>query len=137
MNEQSTTLGHMLSALFVAAAGYVSGDYVTIIFGAVAGSVWPLSSADTKTRTHSAILLFKLVMTACALTGFVAYLLEHYQAVPAAQALAPIAFGIAVVGDRWVRIIDAVVKALLTLVEAIGKTLTDRISKLLGGDRDA
>ena len=72
MNEHSTTLGHMLSALFVAAAGYVSGDYGSIIFGAMAGSVWPLSAADTKTRIHSAVLLFKLVMTACALTGFAA-----------------------------------------------------------------
>lgn len=137
MNEHTTLLGQLASAFFVAAAGYVSGDYGSIIFGAIAGSVWPLSAADTRTRVHSAVLLFKLVMTACALTGFVAYLLEQYQSVPATRAMAPIAFGIAIVGDRWVRVVEAVVKTLVSLIETVGKSVSGRISKYLGGDHDA
>lgn len=135
MTEPTYSISHIFAAMAMAAAGYVSGDYVSILFGAVAGSLWPLSNASTKTRAEGALLVFKLVATALALTSFAAWMLERSQDIPAARTLAPIAFLIAVLGNSWIRIFDAAGSAITSSVEAIGKGMAKKVAAFFGVDK--
>lgn len=132
---------HVLStsgatAIVVAAAGYLSGDYTSILFGAVAGSFWPLAGATTESRVKGAWLLVKLVMTALALTGFIAHLLEQYKAVESASSvLGVVAFFIAVLGDRWVRVFDAMANGMVSVVDASARFSVERLRKIFGADK--
>ena len=135
MTEPTYSLGHLFAAMTVAAAGYVSGDYISILFGAVAGGLWPLSAASTRSRCDGALLMFKLVSAALVFTGLVAYLLERTQAIPATRALAPIAFLIAVAGNRWMGVVDSLFRAVNTLVEVAATGVARRIAELLGGSK--
>jgi len=85
------------------------GQYAVLLFASLAGSLWALSSASTTTRRDGALLLLRLVATSAALTGFVAWLLEQRLGIPASKAVAPVAFLISAVGDRWRDILDSVV----------------------------
>ena len=135
MTEPAYNLGHLFAAMTVAAAGYVSGDYISILFGAVAGGLWPMSAATTRSRCEGALLMFKLVSAALVFTGLAAYLLERTQAIPATRALGPIAFLIAVAGNRWMGVVDSVFRAINTLIEAFATGVARRISELLGGGK--
>lgn len=135
MTEPTYSLGHLFAAMTVAAAGYVSGDYISILFGAVAGGLWPLSAASTRSRCDGALLMFKLVSAALVFTGLVAYLLERTQAIPATRALAPIAFLIAVAGNRWMGVVDSLFRATNTLIEVAATGVARRIAELLGGSK--
>lgn len=135
MTEPTYSLGHLVAAMTVAAAGYVSGDYISILFGAVAGGLWPLSAASTRSRCDGALLMFKLVAAALVFTGLVAYLLERTQAIPATRALAPIAFLIAVAGNRWMGVVDSLFRATNTLIEVAATGVARRIAELLGGSK--
>ncbi len=135
MTEPTSNLGQLVAAMTVAAAGYVSGDYISILFGAVAGGLWPLSAASTRSRCDGVLLMFKLVSAALVFTGLVAYLLERTQAIPAPRALAPVAFLIAVAGNRWVAVVDSLFRAANTLIEAAATGIARRIAELLGGGK--
>lgn len=135
MTEPTYSLGRLFAAMTVAAAGYVSGDYISILFGAVAGGLWPMSAAATRSRCEGALLMFKLVSAALVFTGLVAYLLERTQAIPATRALGPIAFLIAVAGNRWMGVVDSVFRAINTLIEASATGVARRISEILGGGK--
>jgi hypothetical protein len=132
MTESSLSTSGV-TAVAVAITGYLSGDYTSILFGAIAGSFWPLGGATTESRLKAAWLLVKLVMTALALTGFIAHLLEQHKAVENASfVLGPIAFFIAVLGDRWVRVFDSLANGLVSVVDATAKGVIERVQKLLG-----
>ncbi len=135
MTEPTSNLGQLVAAMTVAAAGYVSGDYISILFGAVAGGLWPLSAASTRSRCDGVLLMFKLVSAALVFTGLVAYLLERTQAIPATRALAPVAFLIAVAGNRWMAVVDSLFRAANTLIEAAATGIARRIAELLGGGK--
>lgn len=135
MTEPTSNLGQLVAAMTVAAAGYVSGDYISILFGAVAGGLWPLSAASTRSRCDGVLLMFKLVSAALVFTGLVAYLLERTQAIPATRALAPVAFLIAVAGNRWMAVVDSLFRATNTLIEAAATGIARRIAELLGGGK--
>jgi hypothetical protein len=77
------------------------GQYAVIVFASLAGALWPLSSAPTATRRDGALLLLRLVVTAAALSGSVAWLIELKLGYPASKVMAPVAFAIAAGGDRW------------------------------------
>lgn len=135
MTEPTYSLGHLFAAMTVAAAGYVSGDYISILFGAVAGGLWPLSAASTSSRRDGVLLMFKLVSAALVFTGLVAYLLERTHAIPATRALAPIAFLIAIAGNRWMAVVDSVFHAITTLIEASTAGVAKKIAALLWGGK--
>lgn len=135
MTEPTYSLGHLTAAITVAAAGYVSGDYISILFGAVAGGLWPLSAASTSSRRDGVLLMFKLVSAALVFTGLVAYLLERTHAIPATRALAPVAFLIAVAGNRWMGVVDSLFRAVNTLIEVAATGVARRIAELLGGSK--
>lgn len=103
-------------AVLVAMASAFFGAYSVIIFAALAGALWPLSGAKTATRKDGALLLLRLVCTAAALTGFVAWSVERHFGLPSSEAMAPVAFVIAAVGDRWRDIFDSIVERVRSIV---------------------
>lgn len=88
-------------AVAVALLGPMAGEYAVIVLAALAGSLWALARADTPTRTHGALLVMRLVLTAIVLTGGVAWWLEASYEWPVHQMLAPVAFAIGALGERW------------------------------------
>lgn len=83
--------------------------------------MWALARVRTLTRGHGALLVASLVLTAVVLAGSVAWWLEVRYQWPAHQVLAPVAFAIGALGERWLRLIDA---------------LWDRLLVFLGGRPD-
>ena len=94
--------------LAVALAGPVAGEYIAILFGALAGSLWALGKMKTATRAAGAYLVVRLVLTSCVITGPLAWWLGVRYDFPANQLLAPVALGIAAFGDRWGALLDAI-----------------------------
>lgn len=98
--------------------GPAAGEYAVIVLSALAGSLWALGKLQTASRAAGAMLMLRLMLTAVVLTGSAAWWIDVTYRIPAHQLLAPIAFFIAALGDRWVPVMDA---------------LGARLAKLLGG----
>lgn len=107
---------HSAAVVLTALASTFFGHYAVIIFAALAGGLWPLSGATTATRRDGALLLLRLVLTAAALTGFIAMLVERHFGMPAVEAMAPVAFVIAAMGDRWRDILDSIVERVRSII---------------------
>jgi hypothetical protein len=105
-----------VTALAVALISPLFGQYAVIVFAALAGSLWPLSAAPTATRMDGAKLLLRLVCTSAALSGFVAWALEQKAGFPASQAMAPVAFLIAAMGNRWGELFDKIAQRLGSII---------------------
>jgi len=105
-----------VAAALLAVASSLADQYGAVIFFALAGSMCALASANTPTRWDGAKLLARLVVTAAALTGVVAWLLEQHAGLPASKGAVPVAFLIGYVGDRWSEIRDAVVKRCVSII---------------------
>ena len=115
--QMSTLAGGLLTA----AAAVLTGDYFVICVCALAGATWPLAAASTQTRMQGAFLLVRLVLTAAALSSVAAYLIEAHFHIPATKALAPVAFLIAAMGDRWQTILGALGDRLTRWVSSVGE----------------
>lgn len=99
--EPTTASAKGVLALAVLIFGTAAGEYAAIVFAALAGSLWALSKIETPTRRNAALLMLRLVMTAVVLTSPVAWYLEAEHRWPAHHMLAPVAFFIGALGDRW------------------------------------
>lgn len=106
MAEPTTLSGAGIVTVSVAVLGPMTGEYAAIVLSALAGSLWALSERKTETRREGAFLMLRLVMTSGVLSGTVAAGIEAAYDVPAHLALAPVAFGIAFMGNRWRGIFD-------------------------------
>lgn len=109
-----------VAAFLVAAVGPMTGDYSVIVFAALAGGLWPLAGAETKTRSEGAYLLLRLVTMAAVFAGTAALVLESQFHIPATKALAPVAFLIAALGDRWQAIFAALGDGLARFFSSLG-----------------
>lgn len=116
MAEPTSTTGAGLAAMMIATLGPAAGEYATIVFAALAGSLWPLSSAGGLTRETGALMLLRLVLTSASLAGVAAWVVTQHWSIPATTALAPVAFGIAALGDAWRGVFRAVAKRLSSLI---------------------
>lgn len=97
-----------LAAVMVALLGPAAGEYAAILFAALAGSLWPLAVAEGVSRSQGALLVIRLVLTSVALTGVLAWAIEHHWSVPVTTSIAPVAFFVAALGDHWRSLIAAV-----------------------------
>lgn len=113
--------GAGLAAALIAVFGPAAGEYAAIVFAALGGALWPLAQRGEISRLQGALLVLRLVITAASLTGLAAWWIERHWGVPAATATAPIAFGIAALGDRWTALLDAVGERLRRVIGG-GKT---------------
>jgi hypothetical protein len=123
MTEPTIPAGVGIVGIGVATLGPMAGPYAVIVVSALAGAMWALAAAPTATRSAGAMLVLRLVLTAVMLTGGVAWLLETQYQWPVYQVLAPVAFVIGMVGDRWRSVFDAML--------ALGERW---ITKRTGGD---
>lgn len=113
----STTAGGAgLATLMIALLGPAAGEYATILFAALAGALWPLSARDGLTRPQGAMLVLRLVLTAAAFTGLLAWWVGGHWGLPATTLLAPGAFAIAAFGDNWRPLISAAGTRLRSLI---------------------
>ena len=120
----STSAGLSLAALSVALLGPMAGPYALIVFAALAGALWPLSAADTMTRSAGAWLLLRCTLTAVALTSALSLLLQSQWQIPANESLAPVAFAIGALGNGW-----------RPVFEAVGAALQAALSRASGGPK--
>ena len=116
MAEPSTSAGVSLTVIFVALLGPMAGPYALITFAALAGAMWPLSASTTATRLAGAWLLLRCTLMAIVLTAFLASGIERVWAIPANEALAPVALIIGALGNGWRPVFEAIGIAIKTLV---------------------
>lgn len=109
----STTTSVGLYGLFVALFGSIAGEYALIIFAALAGGFWAVSTISTENKVKAGIFLIKIVFTAIVLTGAVAAFLELKFGWPVKQVIAPAAFIIGFMGNKWPQILNRVLNKFL------------------------
>lgn len=107
MAEPSTSTTGIVAAATVLLGSAVAGEYAVIVLAALAGSLWALSSAETATRAQGAGLVLRMVLTATVLAGSFAWWAESQLELPSTHLVAPAAFVIAAVGNRWRAVLDA------------------------------
>lgn len=120
MAEPTTTTGISLTALAVAVAGPVFGPYSAILFAALAGSLWPLSSAEGLSRVSGAWLLLRCVLTSVVLTGAIAAAVGTHYDLPTTELLSPVAFFIGALGNGWRPVFSAVAGSLAAIAGRFG-----------------
>lgn len=120
MPEPTSTSGISLAAVSIALLGPMAGPYALIVFAALAGALWPLSAADTMTRSAGAWLLLRCTLTAVVLTSALSLVLQNQWQIPANEALAPVAFAIGALGNGWRPVFEAVGSALQAALSRIG-----------------
>jgi len=106
-------------AALVAALGASLGDFASIFFGALGGSLWLLGKHRDTTRWEGALIVARMVLTSFALSGALAWWLEKEHGLPQVWMLTPISFFIAAMGDRWVRILDKIEEGITKAIGAI------------------
>lgn len=123
MTEPSTGAGGAsVVVATIALFGPAAGEYAAVLFGALSGALWALSSREGITRSQGALMVVRLVLTAFVLTGLVAAWIESQWAVPAKTALAPAALTIAAIGDRWREIVSEGVSRIKAVISGGNKT---------------
>lgn len=120
MPEPTSTSGISLAAVSIALLGPMAGPYALIVFAALAGALWPLSAADTMTRSAGFWLMLRCTLTAVALTSALSLLLQSQWQIPANEALAPVAFAIGALGNGWRPVFEAVGSALQAVLARAG-----------------
>jgi hypothetical protein len=86
--------------------GAIAGEHPVIAFGALAGGLWAVLRARSMGNLAGLSLMLRMMLTALALTGALALWLQHQYQWPAQHLLAPLAFFIAGIGDRWAALLD-------------------------------
>lgn len=112
MSEPATsanTLAASLTGAGVAIFGPAFGPWVSILFGAVIGSLWSVGFAETTDRLHAGVVMARNALTACVLTGATAYFAMQYTDMPTEYLLPATAFAIGAWFDQartalWSRI---------------------------------
>lgn len=120
MAEPSTSAGVSLTVIFVALLGPMAGPYALIAFAALAGAMWPLSASATATRMDGAWLLLRCTLMAIVLTVFLASGLERLWAIPANEALAPVALIIGALGNGWRPVFESLGEVIKSLIGRAG-----------------
>jgi hypothetical protein len=109
-----------ITALAIAVMGPAAGPYALIVFAALAGALWPLSTMPTATRAQGAAFLLRVVSGAVVVTASVAYGIERLYSVPVVESLALVAFGIGAMGNGWRPVLQGLRGALVNLVSRLG-----------------
>lgn len=121
MAEPTSTSTISIAALAVALLGPMAGPYALIVFAALAGALWPLSSAaESQTRMAGAWMLLRCMAMAVVLTGSAAAWLQSAYDIAATEALAPVAFVIGALGNGWRAVISSIADALKAVIGRIG-----------------
>lgn len=110
-----------LAAIFVVLFGPLIGPYAAIVFGAIAGSLWPLSAAKTITRRAGAVLVLRCTTLAIVLTVSVSrYLADAYNVEPS-DLLGIVALAIGAMGNGWRPVFDILSEGVAALAARVFK----------------
>ena len=109
-----------MTAFAVALLGPLAGPYSAIVFAALAGSLWPLSSTEGLTRTSGAWLLLRCVLTSTVLTSTASTVLAHQYGITPTELFSPVAFFLGALGNGWRPVFDAVSSLLSAVVGKFG-----------------
>lgn len=130
-----SNLHDAVTSMLLAMLASLNGDAGAILLGAFAGSLWPVSSLKTETRTAALLLMTKLAFTALALAGFAAYLLEIYPGLPPNRTLMPAAFLIALMGNKWTGAQEHLAAALKKLFWGLVRGALRKADAAIGEDK--
>lgn len=125
MAEPSTSTLN-ITALAIAVLGPWAGPYALIVFAALAGALWPLSTMPTVTRLQGAAFLLRVVAGAVVVTGSAAYAIESAYKVPAIESFALVAFLFGAMGNGWRPVLAGLRGALVNLVSRLGEQRGDQ-----------
>lgn len=106
-------------ALAVAAFGPLFGPYALIVGCALAGALWALGQVTLETRRQAAYFLLRIVLTAAAIGGTLAWAVERYFDVPAQTSLAAVSFLIGLFGHRWPQLMDTAFAKLRDIISTV------------------
>ena len=120
MAEPTSTAGLSLTAFAVALLGPLAGPYSAIVFAALAGSLWPLSSTEGLTRTSGTWLLLRCVLTSTVLTSTASALLASQYGIAPTELLSPVAFFLGALGNGWRPVFEAVSGLISSIVSRLG-----------------
>jgi hypothetical protein len=109
-----------LAVIAIAILGPMAGPYALIVFAALAGAQWPLSSDKTLNWISGGWLLLRCTLTAVVLTGAIgAYLQTKYQ-IRIDESAGYVAFAIGALGNGWRPVINSITSAVQTLAHKLG-----------------
>lgn len=108
-----------LVATSIAVLGASMGEFASIFFGALGGSLWLLGKKPDTSRWEGALIVLRMLLTSFAFSSSLAWWLEKEYGLPSFWMLTPISFLIAAMGDRWVTLLDKVEQALSNLISSI------------------
>lgn len=120
MAEPTSTSGFSLAALAVALLGPLAGPYAAIFFAALAGSLWPVSSATGISRAAGAWLMTRCILTSVVLTSTAAAILSAQYNIQPSELLSPVAFFLGALGNGWRPILDAVTGFIRAAINNMG-----------------
>lgn len=106
MPEPTSSAGISIAALSIALLGPLAGPYALIVFAALAGTLWPLSAANTMTRWEGAWLVLRCTMTSVILTGAAATWLHSQYGWQVDETIAPVALAFGALGNGWRAVLD-------------------------------
>ena len=103
MVEPTTTTAASVSltVLLVGLLGPTAGPWAAILAGAIGGTLWPLSGADTPSGAAALFLAVRCVVTSLVLTGIIAAYIERTYGVPISESLAVVSLAISAMGNGW------------------------------------
>lgn len=109
-----------LVTLGVAMFGPQAGPYAVIVLGSIGGGLWALSGTALDSTRAGVWLMLRCVVTAVVLTAIIAGVVGPFFGVPVTEAYAVVAFGIGMLGNRWLDIADAIKTRLQALISSAG-----------------
>ena len=120
MAEPTTTGSFSLAVVAIAVFGPLAGPYALIVFAALAGAQWPLSSDKTLTWLQGGWLLLRCTLTAIILTGAISAFLQSRYQVRIDESIGYVAFGIGALGNGWRPVISSLSSALQAFAGRFG-----------------
>lgn len=108
MSEPHSTLaqgGASLLGGLIVLAGPQLGPWLAVAAASFVGSMWTLGAADTEDKWHAVLMLLRINLTACVLTGCVAVPVVSYNLLPHEYALPAVAFCLGAIGAHYKRLI--------------------------------
>lgn len=109
-----------LVTLGVAVFGPKAGPYAVIVLGSIGGALWALSGTELASTRAGVWLMLRCVITAVVLTAIIAGVVGPFFGVAVTEAYAVVAFGIGMLGNRWLDIADAIKTRLQALISTAG-----------------
>jgi len=99
--------------------GPVLGPFALLLFGAVVGSLLPMSKAAIRTRWEGVRFILVSVAIALSLTGLAVWVLERHFGIPGNLALLPMSFVIAAGRDQLLVVIERLATGLGDFLAAV------------------